>query len=158
METKEIKIDIPAGYVIDKENSTSECIRLKLIKSKFSNYDGNFRISGFYIKDSQILSGDGWNIEIARDIFTTEKQAKSALAMAQISQIMANDERFGGVITDEEWEDELYKKYVIDRFCNRLLYSIYITEYSFIAFHKPEQRTLFLQENEQLVKDYLMLD
>ena len=157
METKEIKIDIPAGYVLDKENSTSECILLKLVKSKFSDYDGNFRISGFYINDSQI-GHDFINNKATRDMFATEKQAKSALAMAQISQIMANDERFGGVITDEEWEDELYKKYVIDRFCNRLLYSIYITEYSFIAFHTPEQRALFLQENEQLVKDYLMLD
>ena len=158
METKEIKIDIPAGYVLDKENSTSECIRLKLIKSKFSDYDGKFPIKGFYIKDSQIFGHEYQNNKAARDMFATEKQAKSALAMAQISQIMANDERFGGVITDEEWEDELYKKYVIDRFCNRLLYSIYITEYTFIAFHKPEQRALFLQENEQLVKDYLMLD
>ena len=158
METKEIKINIPAGYVVDEENSTSKCIRLKLIKSKFSDYNGNFRISGFYINDSQIFGHDFINNKATRDMFATEKQAKSALAMAQISQIMANDERFGGVITDEEWGDELYKKYVIDRFCNRLLYSIYITEYSFIAFHTPEQRTLFLQENEQLVKDYLMLD
>ena len=158
METKEIKIDIPAGYVLDKENSTSECIRLKPIESKFADYDGQFIINGFYIYRSQIFGHECQNNKATRDIFATEKQAKSALAMAQISQIMANDERFGGVITDEEWEDELYKKYVIDRFCNRLLYSIYITEYSFIAFHTPEQRALFLQENEQLVKDYLMLD
>ena len=158
METKEIKIDIPAGYVIDKENSTSEYIRLKPIESKFADYDGQFIINGFYIYHSQIFGHECQNNKATRDMFATEKQAKSALAMAQISQIMANDERFGGVITDEEWEDELYKKYVIDRFCNRLLYSTYITEYSFIAFHTPEQRTLFLQENEQLVKDYLMLD
>ena len=158
MDTKEIRIDIPAGYVVDEENSTSECIRLKLIKPKFSNYDGNFRIRGFYINDSQILSSGGWNIEIARYIFATEKQAKSALAMAQISQIIANDERFGGVITDEEWDDCTLRKFVLYRFCNRLDCSIYFTEYAFIAFHKPEQRALFLQENEQLVKDYLMLD
>lgn len=29
METKEIKIDIPEGYEIDKENSTFECIKFK---------------------------------------------------------------------------------------------------------------------------------
>ena len=32
METKEVKIDIPKGYEIDKENSTFECIKFKPIK------------------------------------------------------------------------------------------------------------------------------
>ena len=158
METKEIKIDIPAGYVIDKENSTSECIRLKPIESKFADYDGQFIINGFYIYHSQIFGHECQNNKAARDIFATEKQAKSALAMAQISQIMANDTRFGGIITDEEWNNSSCKKYVIDRIYNRLLYPTYINVYAFIAFHTPEQRALFLQENEQLVKDYLMVD
>ena len=29
---------------------------------------------------------------------------------------------------------------------------------TFLAFHTPEQRDLFLTENEDLVKDYLMLN
>ena len=29
METKEIKINIPKGYEIDKENSTFECIKFR---------------------------------------------------------------------------------------------------------------------------------
>ena len=32
METKELKIQAPKGYEIDKDNSTFECIRFKLIK------------------------------------------------------------------------------------------------------------------------------
>lgn len=32
METKEIKIQVPKGYEIDKENSTFECIKLKPIE------------------------------------------------------------------------------------------------------------------------------
>lgn len=35
---KEIKIDIPEGYEIDKENSTFECIKFKLIK-KYITYE-----------------------------------------------------------------------------------------------------------------------
>lgn len=31
METKELKIQVPEGYEIDKENSTFECIKFKLI-------------------------------------------------------------------------------------------------------------------------------
>lgn len=37
METKEIKINIPEGYEIDKENSTFECIKFKPIK-KYITY------------------------------------------------------------------------------------------------------------------------
>lgn len=32
METKELKIQVPEGYEIDKENSTFECVRFKPIK------------------------------------------------------------------------------------------------------------------------------
>ena len=32
MEAKELKIQVPEGYEIDKENSTFECIKFKLIK------------------------------------------------------------------------------------------------------------------------------
>lgn len=39
METKEIKINVPEGYEIDKENSTFECIKFKLIKKKELTYD-----------------------------------------------------------------------------------------------------------------------
>ena len=52
METKEVKIDIPKGYEIDKKNSTFECIKFKPVKNityedcckkLFPNY------KGFYI-------------------------------------------------------------------------------------------------------------
>lgn len=39
METKEIKINIPEGYEIDKENSTFECIKLKPIKKELTYED-----------------------------------------------------------------------------------------------------------------------
>lgn len=39
MEAKEIKINIPEGYEIDKENSTFECIKLKPIKKELTYED-----------------------------------------------------------------------------------------------------------------------
>lgn len=75
--------------------------------------------------------------------------------MAQISQIMANDERFGGVVTDEEWNYN--RKYVIIRRGTKLgIETKYCYEY--LAFHTNEQAELFLKENEDLIKDYYMLD
>ena len=92
-------------------------------------------------------------------LFVTMKQAKSALAMARISQILANDiENFGGVVTDDEWDND-YLKYVIYRRNNNIS-SMAVTkfEYCFLAFHTEEQRDLFLEKYRDLVKDYLMID
>lgn len=159
---KEIRIELPEGYMIDKENSTLGCIMLKSInnKSRFSDYDGTYRIEeGWGIKDDCVLHCiPRKNDRFAKGVFATEKHAKSALAMAQISQIMANDKRFGGMITDEEWKDESLRKFVIDNTNKGLFLDAYYIRKYFLAFHTMEQRDLFLKENEQLVKDYLMID
>ena len=93
------------------------------------------------------------------NIFATKKQVKSALAMARISQIMANDiENFGGVITDEEWANGWQAKYSIIRRCNKPCCALRYHDYEFLAFHTAQQRNLFLEKYPQLVKDYLMVD
>jgi len=90
--------------------------------------------------------------------FANRKQAISAIAMARISQIMANDiENFGGVITDEEWKNS-ETKYVIYRNCNKISTMISSCEYYFLAFHTRTQRASFLEKYWDLVKDYLMID
>ena len=160
METKELKISVPQGYEIDKENSTFECIKFKKIEQRW-RYSTNAKINGFYIgmHTSEILYlPTRPNIPFNYNVFATEKQAKSALAMAQISQIMANDERFGGVITDEEWCNSDYTKFVIRRAGDKWVRDLFTGHYHFLAFHTAKERDLFIQENEDLVKDYLMLD
>jgi len=156
---KEVKIVPPEGYEVDKENSTFDCIKFKLIQSKRWR-DSNPRVNGWYLRDDKILGayvGVTWKNNF--DIFATEKQAKSALAMAQISQIMANDKRFGGMVTDEEWNDVILGKYAIIRDNNNTIFkTVTIYNWVFLAFHTDKQRDLFLKENEDLVKDYLMID
>lgn len=160
----QLTITIPDGMIIDEENSTFECIKFKPInKSKFSDYDGTRKIAGFFIDRNSAINEmkddyNYWNFESTKGCFATEKQAKSALAMAQISQIMTNDERFGGVFTDEEWKDANIPKYCISKEKIYVQFSIYQSSYEFLAFHTADQRNLFFQENEQLVKDYLMID
>ena len=161
MKTKEIKITPPEGFEIDKENSTFECIKFKPIKKGRWKDDENSILTGYCITFGSTISKVNIdsrlrNIKGNFNIFATEKQAKSALAMARISQIMANDVRFGGVITDEEWENG-EKKYVLQRYNNKIQYNYYYDTYYFLAFHTAEQRDLFLEENEDLIKDYLML-
>ena len=158
---KEIKINVPAGYEIDRENSTFECIKFKKKKPVKWRNSGK-QVSGVYIShnsDIEIADDSGFfnSNPQHRNIFATEKQAKSVLAMAQISQIVANDERFGGPITDEEWNN-VFVKYTITRLRDAVMPDRAITEYNFLSFHTEEQRDLFLKENEDLVNDYLMID
>ena len=98
------------------------------------------------------------NTRLYYDVFATKKQAKSALAMARISQIMANDiKNFGGIVTDEEWEDITVEKYAICRLNNAISLMCSYIDYRFLAFHTEEQRDLFLEKYRDLVKDYLMI-
>ena len=151
---KEIRIDVPDGYEIDKENSTFERIRFKK-KNKWR--DSEEKINGYWIgTDSCIyyLSVGTYK----NNVFYTKIQAKSALAMAQISQIMANDERFGGPVTDKEWNNGSLSKYCIERIEDTIHTFTTWMNYQFLAFHTKEQCDLFLEENEDLVKDYLMIE
>ena len=99
------------------------------------------------------------NTKLSYDVFATKKQAKSAIAMARISQIMANDvEHFGGVITDEEWKDLTVDKYVIHRLNNAISFMCSYLDYHFLAFHTEAQRDLFLEKYRDLVREFLMID
>lgn len=153
---KEIKITPPEGFEIDIESSTFECIKFKPIKRW---RDGYKAVHGYIIDISNIRRADGIVTADNHAIFYNSKQAKSAKAMAIISQIMANDERFGGVVTDEEQENKNIWKYSINRNSNTIeKYNGTHGIVHFLSFHTPEQRDLFLTENEDLVKDYLMLN
>lgn len=160
MEAKELKIIPPEGYEIDKENSTFECIKFKPIVKRWR--DSHPKVTGYYLSGNYIRAiSDDYNEDWHfgnHDVFATEKQAKSALAMAQISQIMVNDKRFGGPITDEEWNYNASLKYVIERYGDKIIKNTHEKAYHFLAFHTNKQLDLFLEENEDLVKDYLMID
>lgn len=94
METKEIKIDIPEGYEIDKENSTFECTKFNLIKNityedcckkLFPNY------KGFYINAWGEIANiaNNFSLEPSTSINTapTRHQLKKLLALNQLMNI-----------------------------------------------------------------------
>lgn len=117
------------------------------------------KMNGYYISsDTTIYNYDnGVLCRNSYNVFATKKQAKSALAMARISQIMANDNRFGGIVTDEEWGNNVPCYYVILKVRNILVITTSY-RYEYLGFHTMEQANLFLEENEDLVKDYYMMD
>lgn len=161
---KEVTIVPPEGYEIDKENSTLEHIVFKKIETKPYRWcnDESQLIDGYFIHSSNSNISSVYNLvnsSWSHNVFAEEKQAKSALAMARISQIMKNDKRFGGVVTDEEWKvNNGIMKYAISRFGDDILIDSYYHKYHFLSFYTYQQAKLFLEENEDLVKQYLMIE
>ena len=158
-ENKFFKVTAPNGYEIDEENSTFENIVFKKIDKGVKTWDD---LIGKQIPDSfkwidnksYIRNACGKFGLIDKNVFINEKHAKSALAMAQISQLMPY---FGGSITDEEWERRDVEKFTICRTLNRISLTCYWGGFYLLAFHTNEQRNNFIKYNEQLVNDYLML-
>ena len=118
--------------------------------------DNKIEISGFYITNqSDIFSMKGIALNLNRLISPSEKIAKSMLAMAMISQLMPY---YGGEITKSEWDNEDINKYGLINFENNIKKDTMIRRNHFLAFHTEKQRDEFLKYNEQLVKNYLMID
>ena len=137
----------------------AESLALSKIQKRWrDNEDVN--VTGYCIGLCGCISEVGPHISktyrIYPHIFAAEKQAKSALDMARISQIMINDNRFGGVVTDEEWNGAM--SYIVITKVKNKPFITSSHRYEYLAFHTQEQAKLFLQENEDLVKDYYMMD
>lgn len=153
MEIKDINLE---EYEIS-EQKDKEIIVLKKKKSKFPTWEGLGNITGVFIGGrSEFFEASCVPVSNSnRNVFLTEKHAKSALAMAQISQLIPY---YGGKITNDEWEDCSIRKYIIFRKMSYVGRCEAYSNYEFLAFHTAEQRDEFLKNNEQLVKDYLMIE
>ena len=151
--------NLKGAWMINPSGNYSLVIVEEVEEPEFWSDDVEKILNGFYINSDADIRGVRPlpNISNNYNIFATEKQAKSALAMSQISQIMANDvENFGGVIIDEEWENNEWKFVIYRDGCSISTTSI-MNDYYFLAFHTEKQRDLFLEKYPQLVKDYLMI-
>ena len=109
MDTKELKIQVPEGYEIDKENSTFECIKFKQIKgTTYENICSNLFKSGYYINNSgKIVCVSDFNEGVKKDKnnATNKKQLKRILALNQLLNIA---EYYNQLHTKED-----YKQYYI---------------------------------------------
>lgn len=152
---KTITINVPDDCevkIVRKEEEKKEPV----IKTYKDMMKSECLITGFRINEnSEIVPIVGNACDTDKNIATTEKVAKSMLAMAIISQLMPY---YGGAITDEEWKDWHLYKYCIFRKGNNICTDYFVEVYKFLAFHTKKQKDEFLKYNEQLVKDYLMID
>ena len=85
-----------------------------------------------------------------KNVFLNKKYAKSALALAQISQLLPYYD------SKVDW-DRPTVKYCICRVNNNTSIDKWEAFYHPMAFNTREEAERFLKHNEQLVKDFYML-
>jgi hypothetical protein len=90
---KEVKIEIPEGYEIDKEKSTFEKIVFKKKDNKprsWGEYCNNFKGELFYFGNrnsfESVIANDGMSY-MAKDYLPSKELAKAFLAMMQIMSL-----------------------------------------------------------------------
>lgn len=138
---------------------TDKLEELKKKEVKYPIWKELYELEGCYIDADSVIRGRGvWDTTIAnQNTFIDKQHAKSALALAKISQLMPY---YGGKVTDKEWEDNDTKKYTICRENGELFKMVQYNIWYPIAFHTEEQRDTFMsrEENIQLLKDYFMIN
>jgi hypothetical protein len=109
-------------------------------------------VTGTYISDNSYmnLAKGGLTQFNNKNVFLNKKYAKSALALAQISQLLPYYD------TDVYW-NILDPKYCICRVKKELAILPFAKHYHILAFNTEDEAERFLKHNEQLVKDFYML-
>ena len=161
METKKvIEFEIPEGYIIDNSKSTGTKIVCKPIEPKYPKSWNEAFISevikGYYVEGSSIghTSHNKCTIE-DRYTFKTEKQAVSALAYAQLTQLMALP-CYNGDWTPN-WDDPNQEKYCITRMKYDIVKLDYSGYFSFLAFKSEKVRDEFYHNHMNLIKQFYEL-
>ncbi len=94
METKELKVQAPEGYEIDKESSTFECIRFKPIKKNITYKDicNSLFKRGYYINSYGVITTISECVDYGKtdkNNAANKKQLKRLLALNQLLNIAA---------------------------------------------------------------------
>lgn len=161
IEKAEMSIKVPDGYEIDSKKSTSTNIVFKPIESKYpKSWEDAFiskPIRGYWVNSaSDIRMADRDALPNDKNVFKTEKQAKSTLAYAQITQLMALSCYNGDWIPD--WENRKEVKYLPYRANNIISSGIVYTEFQHIAFKSYNIYKDFLENHEDLLRQYFQMD
>lgn len=75
METKELKIQVPEGYEIDKENSTFECVKFKKIKNTIRYEDIEHKLA------------NAWDSRSVISVASSDKQASKVIAINKLLNV-----------------------------------------------------------------------
>jgi hypothetical protein len=157
METKELQIQIPEGYEIDKEKSTFEKIVFKKKNTKPRSWGEYVAQHGqthsYYIDNNSTIRICGWANIISSDywknVLPSKKIAEAFLAMMQLMSLRQ------AWIGDWEpdWNDEylLYKYCIISKRSGFEVYSS-IKDIRALSFPTKEMATDFMNTFKDLLE------
>ena len=154
-EEKSFKVQIPEGYEIDKENSTFEYIKYKKVKSEYPKsweeaFVGNNVYGYWIISSGKIKVANKTALRDDKNTFKYEEQAESALAYAQLTQLMALP-CFNGDWKPNWTSSNNEKKYGISFYNNKYDIESTYTWHYFLAFKSEEKAKIFLELYKDLI-------
>lgn len=150
METKEMKIQAPEGYEIDKKNSTFENIIFKKVEKELPKSWGELdNVSGYYVdKNSKVYNCiNHITADENKNIFSTREEAEACLALAQLCQL--RDRYNDGWKPD--WTDNA-EKYVIYFHAGEIYSGYSYRAQDVLYFKTKELRDKFLENFKDLIE------
>lgn len=90
METKEMKIQAPEGYEIDKKNSTFENIIFKKVEKELpKSWEDLYEVGGWFVDfhSKVVTSGSMRTADSVKNRFPTKEEAEACIALAQLCQL-----------------------------------------------------------------------
>ena len=150
METKEMKIQAPEGYEIDKEKSTFEKIVFKKTENELpKSWEELHMIKGWFVENgSRIHEFENcFTISKNRNLFPTKEEAEACLALAQLCQL--RDRYNDGWKPD--WDDggEKHCVYFHD---NEINSAYTYSSHRVLTFKTQELRDKFLENFKDLIE------
>lgn len=149
-EQKEVKIEIPEWYEIDKENSTFEKIVFKKKDNRprsWEEYCKNHKGDFYYISSDSKIVGLGYDpgrspldVDTGKNVLPNKELAEAFLAMMQLMSL--RQAWIGNWQPD--WSDQCLNKYcIVGVNCNFEVYTISKSRYA-LSFPTKEMATEFL--------------
>lgn len=151
MENKELKIQVPEGYEIDRENSTFEKIVFKKIENELpKSWEDLYEVGGWFVdfQSKVVTSGSMRTADSVKNRFPTEEEAKACVALAQLCQL--RDRYNDGWKPD--WNITSETKYVIEVSKNTIVKNFYGNRHKILSFKTEELRDKFLENFEDLIE------
>ena len=165
METRNVKVSLETakrwyqqgGEFKEMALSAYSEAELNPVKNEWeSKFSGNC-IEGYYISSlSTVNSIRSECSDEDKATFKTGKQAKAALAYAQLTQLMALEEYNGNWIAD--WTNGNESKYCIVPVKDELKLEVFFEFKQNICFRNISIAELFLSNNYDLLRKYFELD
>jgi hypothetical protein len=141
---KTLKINVPEGYEIDKEQSTFENIVFKEIKNELpKSWEDLENLKGFYVghtSDIVMTSDHVRKSKINRFIFATEEQAEASITLAQLSQLRE--------VYRQGWEPDYTDNYAVK-------YGIHFTNQGLKIGAFYETTVFLMFQSEKIAKEFL---